>query len=238
MNNKNKYFFLLGIMIIMVAGFIYIKNSHRNVSANFRDAVADNSEFDTKIPENIKGASNNLNIPTPVDQKEMDVASLIPHEIVADRSRVERTIVEIKKDYGNIDFYTKRQILRKYENARETMNDWIEYTTLCLDNNNCDGKKFVKLFREVADNSFEFSKYVATSVLGYWGPGRYMQRNVSQVALEDWLEGLKKQYSNSSEEKKKIRNEFSSFSWKNFNDIKDAPPVGDDDDAGNLQPHK
>ena len=51
MNNRKKY--ILAAVIVTVAGFAYIKSSHRNIPSDFRDAVAGNAEsqdFDTAIP--------------------------------------------------------------------------------------------------------------------------------------------------------------------------------------------
>ena len=48
MTNWKTYAFVA--VIVTASGFVYIKNSHKNIPADFRDAVAGNEEFDTAIP--------------------------------------------------------------------------------------------------------------------------------------------------------------------------------------------
>ena len=60
MTNWKKY--ILVAVIVTAAGFGYVKNSHRNIPADLRDAVADNGKFDTSIPVFEK---NSGNIPEP-----------------------------------------------------------------------------------------------------------------------------------------------------------------------------
>ncbi|HBW23268.1 MAG TPA: hypothetical protein DEF68_07825 [Elusimicrobia bacterium] len=47
MNNWKKY--TLAALVVTAAGFAYLNSSHRNIPADFRDAVADKG-FDTTMP--------------------------------------------------------------------------------------------------------------------------------------------------------------------------------------------
>jgi formylglycine-generating enzyme required for sulfatase activity len=60
MTSWKKY--VLVAVILAVAGFGYIKSSHRNIPADLRDSVADNGEFDTSLPVFDKDSGN---IPEP-----------------------------------------------------------------------------------------------------------------------------------------------------------------------------
>ncbi len=59
MTSWKKY--VLATVVVMVAGFAYVKNSHRNIPSDIRDAVADNADFNTTIPI----LKDNGNIPVP-----------------------------------------------------------------------------------------------------------------------------------------------------------------------------
>lgn len=61
MTNWRKYI-LAAAAVATAVGFGHIKNSHRNIPVDFRDAVADNGKFDTSLPVIDK---KNSDIPEP-----------------------------------------------------------------------------------------------------------------------------------------------------------------------------
>ena len=62
--------YILVAVVVTAAGFGYVKSTHRNIPSDFRDAVADNKDFNTSIPVFEKDGGN---IPAPkavtVDEK-------------------------------------------------------------------------------------------------------------------------------------------------------------------------
>ena len=65
---------------MLVAGFAYINGTHRNIPADLRDAVADDSTFNTSIPAISK---DNASIPVPTTAAFVEETALLP--IAADK---------------------------------------------------------------------------------------------------------------------------------------------------------
>ncbi|MCG2725080.1 MAG: hypothetical protein L6420_02275 [Elusimicrobia bacterium] len=240
----NKKIALTIIAVAIIAGGLAFTRTKNAPPTDFRDAMADNADyqdFDTVIPV-IEGDKGNYPAPKAVAANNSESAQNTPssdskissskiyREIIADRERVEREVMTIRA----LGKHESLKAWKIYVNAKAAMDGCIAQIRFALIAGPVypDTEKMARSLKRMAIASFDFSEHIAKT-LGYYGPGRRFSMNVSVVAVEDWIEELERTYEASNrKEKDKILNDISALSWKYFDDIKQAPPITDEDTPG------
>ncbi|MBU2574039.1 MAG: hypothetical protein KKH28_08195, partial [Elusimicrobia bacterium] len=133
--------YTLVAVVVTAAGFGYVKSSHRNIPSDFRDAVADNRDFNTAIPVFDKDSGN---IPVPTVVAEKISAAADPESVhnasnsgityskgfqvmVAERERAEQAVRAVKSKFGDDIRKDKRlyEAYGRYQEAEVKQNVWV-----------------------------------------------------------------------------------------------------------------
>jgi hypothetical protein len=175
MTSWKKY--VLATVIVMTVGFVYVKNSHRNIPSDLRDAVADNGDFNTAIPV----VKDNGNIPT-VPKPKAEPATSQPVTFYLSHF----TGLSVLADQNQ----PKRLYSKGSENVTGDVTGMIK--GVALHNPTLDGKQFLALtgyenFSAMSKEQLELAR--ATALCKFLGYGDATVATVSWLTQNEYVNG-------------------------------------------------